>query len=46
MSAKEVMAIITRLEARKDRQSAALEITLSELKFWETELEKLRKPAK
>lgn len=43
MSAKEIMQIINRLTSRRDRQKAALEITLPELAFWEAELEKLRK---
>jgi len=43
MNAKEIMATINRLTARKDRQAAALAITTNELQHWETELEKLRK---
>jgi len=43
MNAKETMQIVNRLTARRDRRKAALEITVTELAHWETELEKLRK---
>lgn len=43
MMAKEIMAIINRMVARRDRQQAALNTTLTELLHWETELERLRK---
>jgi len=43
MGVKETMAIVNRLAARRDRQKAALEITVTELAHWEAELEKLRK---
>lgn len=43
MNAKEIMATINRLVSRRDRQQAALTITINELAHWEAELEKLRK---
>lgn len=42
-TAREVMAIINRLTARRDRQQTALTLTLNELVHWETELDKLKK---
>lgn len=43
MNAKEIMATINRLVARRDRQQAALNTTLNELTHWEAELEKIKK---
>jgi len=43
MGAKEILQIINKMSARRDRQKAALEITVTELAHWEAELEKLRK---
>jgi len=46
MNAKEVMATINRLVAKRDRQQASLTLTLQELLHWETELDKLKNAGK
>lgn len=42
MTAKELMATINRLTAKRDRQQASLTLTLNELTHWEDELTKLK----
>lgn len=46
MNAKEIMATINRLTARRDRQQAALTNTIAELTHWEDELTKLKNKGK
>jgi len=43
MNTKEIMATINRLVSRRDRQQAALNITINELAHWEAELDKIKK---
>lgn len=43
MTAKELMAAINRLVAKRDRQQASLTLTINELAHWEGELDKLKK---
>jgi len=41
MQAKQIMVILNRLTARRDRQAAALENTQNEVTYWEAELKKV-----
>lgn len=43
MNAKEIMATINRLQARRERQQTALTLTQNELTHWESELDKIKK---
>jgi len=43
MGTQEIMKIINKLSLRRDRQTAQLEITKTELAHWEGELTKLTK---
>jgi len=46
MDAKQIMATVNRLVIKRDRQQAALTLTLNELEHWESQLEKLKKGGK
>jgi len=46
MDTKQLMATINRLVLKRDRQQAALTLTINELEHWENQLEKLRKGTK